>query len=218
MKTACLLLSLACLLTQPVRAQSADLHLQTLDGMLSPAERKAATDSLREAETTVFIQDDASLLRITVQSEPIGVASLCVATAERVWVLHASAALGHLAYHQEDATWTTAAGFVWALRDTAMTAAAMEARRAYLQEQGWVATTYQMGHPGVTEFLIRRDLMPAETRYLALGIMPRARPAEIIGVPSESVGDCARGDLVRGPAPLEGLRFEPALWKQIATQ
>jgi len=155
------------------------------------------------------------MLRITVASEPVGVASLCLATTERVRVLHASAALGMLDYHREEQTWTTEESFVWALRDTAMTAAALESRRAHLEAHGWVATTNEMGRAGETEFLIRWDLLPEGDLYLGLGIMPKERPTEIIGMPSERVGDCARGDLVRGPAPLSGLRFDPESWKPV---
>ena len=217
MKRALLILGLACLLAQPTQAQELRQQIETLDGILAPSERKAATDSLREGPTTLFLQNAANLLRVTVsvQAEPIGVASLCLANAQSMRVLHASAALGMIHYEREGPTWTTDEDFVWVMRDTTMTAAALDARQVHLEEHGWVATTYQMGHAGVTEFLIRGDLLPEGDLYLGLGIMPQDHPAEIIGLPSASVGDCARGDLVRGNIPVAGLRFDPLSWKAV---
>ncbi len=216
MKKTLLILCLASLVSQPMQAQELRQQIETLDGILAPSERKAATDSLREGPTTLLVQNVAHLLRVTVtvQAEPIGVASLCLANAQSMRVLHASAALGMLHYEREGATWATDEDFVWVLRDTTMTAAALDARQVHLEEQGWVATTYQMGHAGVTEFLIRGDLLPEGDLYLGLGIMPQDHPGEIIGLPSASVGDCARGELVRG-RPVAGLRFDPLSWKAV---
>jgi len=215
MKLACIVLVLAGLFTPQASAQSLRQHIEGLDGIFSTAERNAATDSLREEEAAIFIQSDDALLKITVQSEPIGVASLCLATDGLVRVLHASAALGMLEYHMDGQTWGTERVFEWAMRDTALTPSALEARRTYLEANGWVATTSRMGNEEETEFLIRHDFLPEGPLYLGLGIMPMARPMEIIGLPSASAGDCARGDLVRGPAPQSGLRFEPVSWKPV---
>ena len=62
-----------------------------------------------------------------------------------VRILHASAALGAVTYTPSGAEWTTPeTAFVYAMRNTALTAAARAERAAYLKEHGWVASTVPM--------------------------------------------------------------------------
>jgi hypothetical protein len=203
------------LYTGVVQGQTLQDRLLSLDGVITAADRSAATDSLREGATALLVRSEGDYLWIAVHSDSIGVASLCLGASESVQVLHASAALGRVTYDRRGSDWTTDQEFTWALRDTSMTPAAIGERQAYLSENGWVATTSRMGHPDHTEFLIRRGGLPEGDLYLALGIMPLQHPDTIAGYPMASAGDCARDDLVRGQVPESGLRFDPESWQKI---
>ena len=203
---------LALLIAPAGSAQPLADHLRMLDGSFSPREHEAATRLTGDEHTALFVRQDGPFLAVTVQAgEALDVASLCVATSEEVQVLHASAALGRVIYTSNGDTWTTSDAFAWALRDPDMTEAALQTRRSYLNQHGWVATTMQMGTPGEVEFLLRRDALPSGDLYLAAGLMPRATPDAIIGLPGAASGACANRDLVAGSPPSD-LHFQPVAW------
>lgn len=209
-----LLLPLIALIPASVRAQEG--VLASLDGTITAEETSAATDSLVEAGAAMYFRRDGDVLWVGVESDPIGVSSLCVGTGSEVWVLHASAALGMLTYGAEEDRWRTSDSFAWSLRDTSMSPEALAERQAYLDEHGWVATTSGMGQDGHAEFLLTEDRLPAGDRFVALGIMPSQHPEHILGLPAPSAGDCALGDLVRGMVPGAALSFDPPSWKAMA--
>ena len=212
MKITSLILLIYIVLVLPARGQTLRNHIVSLDGVITVAEQDSAQNSLREGESALFIRRVGNMLWIAIESESIGVVSLCVGGDDEVKILHASAALGAITFFQQGTTWTTSERFSWSLRDTSMSTSAMSKRQEYLNEQGWVATTSSMGHSGHSEFLLSGDRFSISNLHLAVGIMPRSRPDEIIGFPSANAGECASGDLVRGITPETGLSFQPSLW------
>ena len=219
MKVVSVTLLLSVLVVLPVEGQGVHSLVEALDGTLTVSERQAAIDSLGESGSAIFLRRDGDFLLVALESDSVGVASLCIGNENEVSVLHASAALGRLKFYPRDGgLWHTEERFVWSLRDTTMSSSALAERLAYLDKHGWVATTSAMGDPKHTEFLIRQSALPAGTWFLSFGIMPSERPEEIIGLPSSHAGDCASEDLVRGIVPTEGLRFVPSAWKVIAGQ
>lgn len=215
MKVLSITLLLSALMVLTAEAQEGRSLVETLNGTFSLTEHKAATDSLTEPGSAIYIRSDRDFLLVAIKSDPVGVASLCIGNKKEVSVLHASAALGKLKFYPEGDLWHTTERFEWSLRDTTMSPNAVEGRLAYLDEHGWVASTSGMGHPNHTEFLIRQSALPAGEWFLSLGIMPGERPDEIIGLPEANAGDCASGDLVRGIVPAAGLSFDPAAWMAI---
>jgi len=111
----------------------------TLDGTLASEEWEGATRVEGEAELFLSMQED--VLQIGVRAPEMLVASLCVLRDETVFVLHASAALGRASYVQEPEGWRLQEPFEWELRTTELTEAAQAERSAYLDANGWVATT-----------------------------------------------------------------------------
>lgn len=208
------LLSLSVMIT----AKSQDLQslVKELHGSFTTAERRAATDSLTESGASLWVRQAGEYVLVTIESDTIGVASLCIGSENEVTVLHASAALGDLKFHPVDGLWHTSERFKWELRDTTMSTSTQEERQAHINRNGWVASTSLMGNPNYTEFLIRRSALPSGRWYLSAGIMPGQHPEVIIGIPSSDAGDCAAGNLVRGMVPSEGYTFEPISWKLIA--
>lgn len=192
-------------------AQGPAERIRHLDGVITASEAELPTHVVQEDAGRLVIHQDARFLSIAVQAEALDVASLCLAAADTVLVLHASAALGALTYSRQEETWRTGDHFAWAMRDTSMTDAAQDARRAHLNAHGWVATTMRMGRPGEVEFLIRRTLLPPGDLFLAAGLMPSARPEEMLALPAETAGDCADFDLVAG-SPSSTYRFQPTTW------
>lgn len=205
---------LSCTATVEIAAQDVLSALDNLDGVFSDEEQSAATDSVVTEAGSVFVQTDGELILITVQSEPIGVASLCIGGNRTVHVLHASAAIGSLRYERDGADWLTGDSFDWELRDTSMSEQAIAQRAAYFDAHGWVATTSSMGSSDTIEFMASRDVATADSTFLAVGIMPSERPDSILGVPDEA-GDCADGELVRGSRPERALDFPTVSWMRI---
>ena len=209
-------LLLTVLVVLPVRGQGTSGLIEALDGTITISERREATDSLKEHGTASFFRRVGDFLLVAIESDSIGVASLCIGNQDEVNVLHASAALGALKFQPRDGLWYTADRFTWSLRDTSMSSKAQADRLSFLDRLGWVATTSAMGHPRQTEFVIRQSVLPDGKWFVGLGIMPSERPDEIIGLPASSAGDCASPDLVRGVDPTTGLTFNPTAWKEIS--
>jgi hypothetical protein len=100
MKTLLVVLLLAGAPERPATAQTA-IDGETIDGVFAEPERDGARQVLREGASSVFVRAGSGFLRIVVQSDPIGVASVCIGGADEVRVLHASAALGMVRYSRK---------------------------------------------------------------------------------------------------------------------
>src|SRR5687768_15960883 len=121
--------------------------------------------------TVVRLLRDADHLYVGITSERQGFASLCVAMPNEVHVLHASAALGAIAYRPNGDTWQSPdTAFRYSMRNTALDDAARTERAAYLLAHAWVASTVRMRNEGRSQ-----DLQSALTNFklpfsLALGL------------------------------------------------
>jgi hypothetical protein len=158
----------------------------------------------------LYLRRTGSLLEILIRTRPLLVASLCLATADRVSVLHASAALGSVTYTRSGSSFQTDQAFAWRMRETDMSAATQQRRLEYFTNEGWVANTTGMGTPGHVEWRVALDRYPAGDLFIALGLMSQSNPGQIAGWPQRA-GACAHQPLVAGNAP-STLDFRPALW------
>jgi len=205
------------MLSATAQGQSLADRVQQLDGLIARQEQRQSTIRLQEDETLISVRLEGDVFWVRVQSEPLNVASLCLGTPDSVMILHASSALGWIPYRRNGSAWQRNGSFNWDMRNTSMTQEALRARARYFNQNGWVATTVEMGQRGEVEFLIRRDLLPADTLYLAAGLMPTAHPDEIMGFPVDTAGDCADPELVTGP-PDPTLHFNPTAWAKLVEE
>jgi hypothetical protein len=193
-----------------------------VDGVLEPEVWADALVDRTVAGLEVRLQHDGHDLYLAVASDRPGFASLCVAPgAERpstIDVLHASAALGQVRYERRRDAWTSRAReFVYALRNPARTELARAERRRYLEEHGWVASTWAMGRVAGGGSV--QELHFAGERWgeaVALAIAFRLEDGAIRRWPASlaEADGCADPALVSGEVP-ERLAFAPETWARL---
>ncbi|REJ76102.1 MAG: hypothetical protein DWQ47_10795 [Acidobacteria bacterium] len=208
------ILAIGLILSGIAFGQDLETRIKAIDGVLKDGEvayleKRAATD-----EITILSRDDGEFISIAVKTAPHFVASICLASADDVIVLHASAALGELEYLKKDGAWDPNGKFEWKVRDTSMGPEAIQQRTDYFQMNKWVANTTPMGTKGETEFLVRKDILSGEDLMLAVGIMPESDPEKIISFPEEPAG-CGDRMLVSGNSERKGMRFDTSSWIRI---
>jgi hypothetical protein len=165
----------------------------------------------------VRLQHDGRDLFVAVSSPRAGFASLCLAERGAVAVLHASAALGEVRYERRRDAWTTRAReFEYEMRNTATSPLARAERRRYLEEHGWVASTFHMGR---SEAGSAQELHFAGERLgagAALAIAFRLEDGTILRWPESlaATDGCADPELVAGEVP-ERLAFAPESWSEL---
>lgn len=195
-------------------ALQAQTNLSRIDGIIDgPTDNTIEFESPPGIQLTIADYDDTVYL--TLKSESIFVASLCIATEKEIHVLHASAALGSITYLQnESGKWKTEEEFVWQMRETDLSKESIQKRGDYLAKSNWVANTMSMGRIGETEFIIDLKKYGEEPVYMAAGLMPESAPENIIPIPTRYAGDCADYGLVSG-SPNQEYNFAPANWYKI---
>lgn len=172
--------------------------------------------ALRESSRSgldVRLQHDSTSLFISVTAPGEGFTSLCLGDARAVRILHASAALGAVDYAPAGSAWASPQkGFVYAMRNTALTPEAAAERRAYLTEHGWVANSARMSTQRTQELQIDRKAVPPGTR-LAIGYYVLAGEGSVLTWPDSlpATDGCGDINLVRGNVPAS-LAFDPSRW------
>ena len=201
------------LATAVVQGQQANI---VIDGRLDEPQWASGTVQGAKSGVVVRMFRDAVSLFLGITAPVEGYASVCLGSPDVVRILHASAALGAIEYRPSGNVWSTLAnGFVYGMRDTAVTEAAASARRAYLAEHGWVASTARMGGGRSQEFQIDLGRMPKGAR-IAVGYYGLAGQGSVLGWPDDlrTSDGCAAIELVRGMTP-GTLSFDSARWMAI---
>lgn len=142
-------------------------------------------------------------LQVGVRAPSLGVASVCLLQDQRVYVFHASAALGRAVYRRGREEWELEEGFVWRVRTTEQSAEANAERNAHRNEHGWVASTARMGTAGESEFQIASEyLSPGGTRLAVGAFLLGDGAPTIAGWPFGPEQDgSTRQAVIAGPLP-----------------
>ncbi len=196
-------------------SSQAQVDLKNLDGNISSQEIKRLEISGENGTNQLLINPSSdNYLNVTVKSEELYVASLCICNEQNeIAVLHASAALGQIIYRKEGDAWVTNQKFDWQMREEGMDDATIVKRNQYLKDNGWIANTMGMGQVGETEFIIDRRVFSGELK-LAIGLMTADEPENIVGIPIKGVSDCANLKLVSGD-PKNSYQFDIKDWIRI---
>ena len=141
------------LVATPPASVPALAHEVVADGRIDPAEwagaRQIRVDGMR-----VRLGTRGDVLAVAVELERTGISSLIVGTADRVWILHASAALGTGEYRcASDGTCTLTRGFQFTCRDPSSAPAAEACRKEFRSAEGWIGNASPSG-ARTREFLI----------------------------------------------------------------
>lgn len=153
-------------------------------------------------------------LQVGVAGNEPGFPHIAIARGDTIWILHASAALGSAVYTRATDRWNRIQAPRWEVRDTSMTARAVEEREAYFRRTGWVATTARMGEAGTAEFLIDLRRFGPSSLQLAVAFLPLEPNNQILRWPEDATDDVAAKPLLTGPMP-EALNFEPNDWGRL---
>lgn len=188
-----------------------------IDGRIEETEWRGAAVEHTENGLTVRLRHDGQFLFLGVTSTEEGFPSICVSQADTVRILHASAALGAVAYTSRGGTWSSKdTAFGYGLRNTALTDAAREERKAYLAQHGWVGSTARMGQGRNHELQISLALMGARPQ-LGVGYYRMAGEGNRVTWPASLAArseGCAELRLIQGWVA-EHPRFEPSLYPEL---
>jgi hypothetical protein len=154
----------------------------TLDGRVDDAEWTGASSRPLEGGGTVRLLSRGNLIYFGIRGAAEGIAHVCVASQDQVSILHVSAAVGSARYRQADGKWTQATPFTWSLRDPGLTGAAADARRAYLEKEGWVGTVSGMGRATDREVVIDKSRFGAGPLRFVVAYL--AMPGNALGAVS----------------------------------
>lgn len=185
-----------------------------IDGVLDDAEWRGSGLQQVPGGVTLRLRHDGKDLYLGITAERPGFASVCVARGETIDVLHASAALGRVHYTRAGRDWATEdSEFVYGLRRVDHTEEARAERRAYLEEHGWVASTYRMGEGKAQELRLSSARTTGMTGLAVAFFVPEGNAGSVIKWPATLAdGDgCAHEQLVRGYVPPR-LPFDPSKW------
>ena len=188
-----------------------------IDGRIEETEWRGAAVEQTQNGLTVRLRHDGQFLFLGVSSTEEGFPSVCLSQADTVRILHASAALGAVAYTHRGGTWSSQdTAFGYGLRNTALTDAAREERKAYLAQNGWVGSTARMGQGRNHELQISLALTGARPR-LAVGYHRMAGEGDRVTWPA-SLADlsegCAELRLIQGWVEKHP-RFDPTLYPEL---
>jgi dipeptidyl aminopeptidase/acylaminoacyl peptidase len=183
-----------------------------LDGTLDPDEWSTAHRIQLGGGRALLFMHDGDYLYVGIRGREMGLGSICVDRGGQVAILHASAALGTALFDKNEDGWQRIQDFAWRCRSTSDSSEAQEARRAYLEESGWVASNSYMGTPEEMEFQI---VMPEGSLRLVVNYIESPNFDEVFGWPKELGDDCQMVRLVQGNTHTT-LQFSPEGWMTVS--
>ena len=154
------------------------------------------------------------VLAVAVELDAPGISSLLLAAGDRLWVLHASAALGTGEYRcAADGACTRTREFDYRCRDPSAAPAAEGCRKEFRAAEGWIANVDPSG-TRTREFLVDLGRFGAAGTTVGLVVTGLVIP--------DRAGRWPAGDDDAGSVRLqqgfleERMRFTPKRWSQVA--
>ncbi len=141
-----------------------------IDGKIEDAEWKGASSFPVKNGGTVFFGYDGNYLFVGVRGSGYGWSHLYLNYADvpEVYVHHASAALGMIAYRSgKDGKWQSSNPFSWDLRDRVINPEVQKKMDDYLAKNFWVANNNNTGNRNEIEFKIK----PRSDKPFRIGVV-----------------------------------------------
>jgi hypothetical protein len=183
-----------------------------LDGSIGDSEWAQALQQDLAGGGHLYLQHHDNYLYVAMRGLEPGWGHVYVLDGDSLRVLHASAALGMVVYHQHSGEPSPLKrGFEWEMRDPGMNPEAQNARMAYLDKHGWVATTGGMGTSEDVEYQIDKRLLESAS---VLAVVYAATPEAPLYWPPSLHDATLNADLIRG-APPDLETFYPTGWQSI---
>jgi formylglycine-generating enzyme required for sulfatase activity len=179
-----------------------------LDGTIADSEWAAALRVELAGGDEAFLMHDEGYLYLALRTRGMTMGSPCLDRGDEVAILHASAALGTAVFRRDGAAWSQTRDFEWRCRATGDDAAAVQARREYLGQEGWLASNSYMGTPNEMEYQIA---MPEGTLRLAL-FYRQGPDFDAVSSWPAGLDDGCREFLLAQGEPSGALSFSPERW------
>jgi len=146
-------------------------------------------------------------LRVDVEHGP-RIASLYLVRGDRLWVLHASAALGTAEYERRAGRWRLVHGFRFACRGEGPAC-----RAAFARREGWSAEISETG--GDRSFELASSFAPPGAQFTVVSLDPRtAETTPDVRACPGIAGDVVGAALQAGDPPDE-LAIDPRDWPRV---
>jgi hypothetical protein len=183
-----------------------------LDGKVEPEEWKGAR-ALELGKTQgrgrALVQQQGRTLFVAVDGGNKGISTLLVLRGDRMYALHASAALGTGIYVRDaDGSWKREQDFAWQARDNADEAA----RAKFRQSSGWLANVAPTDAD--REFAIDLDALAPAGADPVFVFVRYAGPGQIDAWPAQVEDDSVAEGLQQGALP-ERIRLDPSRWGRL---
>ena len=145
--------------------------------------------------------------RVEIEHGP-RIASLYLVRGDRLWVLHASAALGTAEYSRREGRWHLARGFTFACRGEGP-----PCRAAFARREGWSAAVSETG--GDRVFELEASLAAAGTRFTVVSLDPHTADTtpDVRACPGIT-GDVIGAQLQAGDPP-ETIDVDASAWPSV---
>jgi|GEM_PF-391750 hypothetical protein len=182
------------------------------DGRVDPAEWKGARE-VKVDGMRVRLGRRGDVLAVAVELDGPGISSLVVGAADRIWVLHASAALGTGEFRcAADGACTRTRQFTFTCRDPSSAPAAETCRKELRSIEGWIGNVSPSG-TRTREFLVDLRRFGGAGTPLALLVTGLTFPDRAARWPA---GDDEAGSVRLQQGFLEErTRFTPRSWLQV---
>ncbi len=196
--------------SKPSPAEPAAAAAPRLDGKVEPDEWRGAQElELGGGRGRVRVQRQGKTLFVAVDAGAKGIATLLVLRGDRMYALHASAALATGIYTRDaDGSWKREQDFVWQARDNGDDVA----RAKFRSESGWLANVAPTDAD--REFAIDLDALAPADVPPAFVFVRYAGPGQIDAWPAGIADDSVAEGLQQGALP-ERIRLEPERWGRL---
>lgn len=197
--TLLLFLLVACASTAPTAAP-------VIDGTMQPGEWSRARRLTLTGGGDAWLLERDGATYVALRGERRGVGSLCLSDGARIWILHASGALGTATYERDGSGWNIGRRFEWMVRE----GATAEEKQQYLAANGWLANSDRTGR-AAREYEIR---LPPGANRLAIGYLTLDDPMSVSYWPETVDDDCRSVAIGQGFLPAT-VTFEPERWHKL---
>ena len=160
--------------------------------------------------TFIYFKTDDKNLYVAVKSNRNGLGHVCLYDGDSVYVLHASASIGGVAYSKDkNEQWTCNQQFIWQLKGISDAESAVQEMKIHFDQFKWVANTTSLGTPGHKEFVISRKFRKKDIQSVIIVEAGNPMAPKIF---PENIEDGSKNFQLLMGSPPASLLFKPAEW------
>jgi hypothetical protein len=191
-----------------------------LDGKLSPGEWDSALRQQFTDNGELFLMQNGGYLYLGMHEnfKGVTVTSVCLEHEGEISILHSSGSLGTAIFKSDGKDWQLTQPFKWDLYEvTSNTPSAEQKRKAFLENNGWLAN---LGSMTTTEEIEYQIAIPDGPFRMAVAYLRPPNFSQVAWWPADMADDCRKAELLQANiaenlnTPLL-LQFAPETWATI---